>query len=64
MMEQFDPGNRAADITPVFDRLKAFLKDFVPEALAQQDEKRARASAEAAQCPLPDRQAEGPRPRR
>ena len=33
MMEQFDPGNRAADITPVFDRLKTFLKDFIPEAL-------------------------------
>lgn len=41
LMEQYDPGNRAADITPVFDRLKIFLKDFIPAALAHQDEKRA-----------------------
>jgi carboxypeptidase Taq len=33
LMEQFDPGNRAADITPVFDHLKRFLKSFVPQAL-------------------------------
>ena len=39
MMEQYDPGNRAADIAPVFADLKAFLKDFVPEALAHQEEK-------------------------
>jgi carboxypeptidase Taq len=37
LMEQFDPGNRAADIEPVFDELKAFLKDFVPQALAVQE---------------------------
>ena len=37
LMEQFDPGNRAADIEPVFDELKTFLKDFVPEALAVQE---------------------------
>ena len=30
MMEQYDPGNRAADIAPVFAELKTFLKDFVP----------------------------------
>lgn len=41
MMEQFDPGNRAADITPIFDRLKVFLKGFVPEALDRQEQKRA-----------------------
>ncbi|MHA6642917.1 carboxypeptidase M32 [Mesorhizobium sp. A623] len=39
LMEQYDPGNRAADITPVFAELKAFLKDFVPEALAVQEER-------------------------
>jgi carboxypeptidase Taq len=39
MMEQYDPGNRAADIAPVFEQLKAFLKDFVPEALAHQEER-------------------------
>ena len=38
LMEQYDPGNRTADITPVFTDLKAFLKDFVPEALAVQQE--------------------------
>ncbi|MBR2689924.1 MAG: carboxypeptidase M32 [Aquamicrobium sp.] len=38
LMEQYDPGNRAADITPVFAELKTFLKDFVPEALAVQSE--------------------------
>ncbi len=37
LMEQYDPGNRAADIAPVFAELKAFLKDFVPEALAVQE---------------------------
>ena len=41
-MEQYDPGNRAADIAPVFTELKTFLKDFVPEALAVQEERRAR----------------------
>ncbi|TIV83763.1 MAG: carboxypeptidase M32, partial [Mesorhizobium sp.] len=37
LMEQYDPGNRAADITPVFAELKIFLKDFLPHALAVQD---------------------------
>lgn len=36
LMEQYDPGNRAADITPVFAELKAFLKDFAPQALEVQ----------------------------
>lgn len=36
MMEQYDPGNRAADIGPVFAELKSFLKNFVPEALEAQ----------------------------
>jgi carboxypeptidase Taq len=42
LMEQFDPGNRRADVTPVFEVLKAFLKDFVPEAIAHQEEQLAR----------------------
>lgn len=42
LMEQYDPGNRVADITPVFTDLKAFLKDFVPEALAVQQERLAK----------------------
>ncbi|MBZ9659063.1 carboxypeptidase M32 [Mesorhizobium sp. ESP-6-4] len=37
LMEQYDPGNRAADITPVLAELKAFLRDFLPHALAVQD---------------------------
>lgn len=39
LMEQYDPGNRAADIAPVFDQLKSFLRDFMPEALAVQEER-------------------------
>jgi carboxypeptidase Taq len=39
MMEQYDPGNRAAEIAPVFAELKRFLKNFVPEALAHQEQK-------------------------
>lgn len=41
LMEQYDPGNRTATITPVFAELKAFLVDFVPRALAVQDERHA-----------------------
>ena len=36
LMEQFDPGNRTATITPVFAELKTFLVDFLPKALAAQ----------------------------
>jgi len=39
LMEQYDPGNRMADIDPVFADLKAFLKDFVPEALGRQEQR-------------------------
>jgi carboxypeptidase Taq len=42
LMEQYDPGNRAAEITPVFAELKTFLKDFVPQALAVQEERLAK----------------------
>lgn len=45
LMEQYDPGNRAADITPVFDELKTFLKAFVPKALAVQEERLAKRPA-------------------
>jgi carboxypeptidase Taq len=41
-MEQYDPGNRAADITPVFAELKGFLVDFVPKALDAQERRLAR----------------------
>ena len=53
MMEQFDPGNRAADIDPVFARLKVFLKDFIPSAIARQDEKRARRPLKPLNAPFP-----------
>jgi carboxypeptidase Taq len=39
LMEQFDPGNRAADIAPVFAELKAFLRDFIPQALEAQEKR-------------------------
>ncbi|MBN7757857.1 carboxypeptidase M32 [Nitratireductor aquimarinus] len=41
LMEQFDPGNRTAEIAPVFEDLKSFLVDFVPNALEIQRTKRA-----------------------
>jgi carboxypeptidase Taq len=53
MMEQYDPGNRAADIGPVFDRLKGFLKDFVPAAVARQDEKRSKRPLKPLNAPFP-----------
>jgi carboxypeptidase Taq len=36
MIEQYDPGNRVADIEPIFSELKIFLKDFVPRAVDHQ----------------------------
>ena len=53
LMEQFDPGNRTAEITPVFDELKTFLKDFVPEALAHQEEKLAKRPLKPLNAPFP-----------
>ena len=53
MMEQYDPGNRAADIAPVFARLKTFLKDFVPEALARQEAKLAARPLKPLNAPFP-----------
>ncbi len=42
MMEQYDPGSRMSDIDPMFDELKNFLKTFLPQALAAQQERRAK----------------------
>lgn len=53
MMEQYDPGNRAADIDVVFNDLKTFLKDFVPQALARQEEKLAAKPLKALNAPFP-----------
>ena len=36
LMEQFDPGNRVADIDPIFAHLREFLAGFLPEALENQ----------------------------
>ncbi len=36
LMDQYDPGNRTADIDPIFEGLKSFLVDFVPVALDAQ----------------------------
>ena len=41
LMEQFDPGNRVADVAPVLEKLKSFLVDFVPEALDAQAKRHA-----------------------
>lgn len=59
LMEQFDPGNRASDITPVFDALKSFLKDFVPEAIAHQEKAHRDRPLKPLNAPFPiDRQRE------
>lgn len=53
LMEQYDPGNRAADIAPVFTELKTFLKDFIPQAMAHQDEKLAMRPLKPFNAPFP-----------
>jgi len=42
LIEQFDPGSRAGQITPVFTALKTFLKAFIPQALEAQARRQAR----------------------
>jgi carboxypeptidase Taq len=39
LAEQYDPGARVAEIEPVFDELKIFLKDFIPQAVEKQKSK-------------------------
>ena len=39
MIEQYDPGSRTAEITPVFAELKSFLKNFIPRAIEAQQKK-------------------------
>jgi len=53
MMDQYDPGNRAADIAPVFASLKSFLKDFIPRAIEAQAERRARRPLKPYNAPFP-----------
>jgi carboxypeptidase Taq len=53
LMDQYDPGNRVADIDPVFTDLKNFLKDFLPEALDVQEARRARHPRKELNAPYP-----------
>jgi carboxypeptidase Taq len=53
MVEQYDPGSRAADIARVFTDLKAFLKGFIPEAIEAQAQRRARHPRKALNGPFP-----------
>ncbi len=39
MMEQYDPGNRTADINPVFSKLKTSLAELLPQVLAAQEKR-------------------------
>lgn len=53
LMEQYDPGNRMADVDAVFADLKSFLKDFVPEALGVQEARLARRPRKPLSGPYP-----------
>ncbi|RDE10258.1 carboxypeptidase M32 [Pelagibacterium lacus] len=53
LMEQFDPGNRMADVAPVLDKLKAFLVDFVPAAIEAQQRRHAARPLKTVQGPFP-----------
>ena len=53
LMEQFDPGNRVADVAPVLEKLKAFLVDFVPQALDAQQGRYASRPAKSFEGPFP-----------
>ena len=53
LMEQFDPGNRVADVAPVLEKLKAFLVDFVPQALDAQERRYASRPAKSVEGPFP-----------
>jgi carboxypeptidase Taq len=53
MVEQYDPGSRSAEIARVFADLKAFLKDFIPQALDAQEKRRARRPLKPLKGPFP-----------
>lgn len=53
LMDQYDPGNRVDDIDPIFTDLKGFLRDFVPEALAVQEERLANRPRKTLNGPYP-----------
>lgn len=52
LMEQFDPGNRVADVGPVLESLKTFLVDFLPEALDAQERRYAQRPAKTVAGPF------------
>lgn len=53
LMEQYDPGNRMADIDPIFADLKDFLKDFAPAAIGRQEQRLATHPRKALNGPYP-----------
>jgi carboxypeptidase Taq len=53
LMEQYDPGNRTADLDGVFGDLKSFLKGFVPEAIDAQERRPAKRPRKALSGPYP-----------
>ena len=63
LMEQYDPGNRAADITPVFAELKTFLQGLRSRGAGRAGGAAGASAAEAALRQLSDRQAARARPR-
>ncbi len=53
MIDQYDPGNKMADIDPVFAELKTFLKSFVPQALELQKQRLAHRPLRPLNGPFP-----------
>ena len=53
LMDQYDPGNRTAEIDTVFADLKAFLKDFVPHALSVQEQRLSQRPRKPLNAPYP-----------
>lgn len=53
MIEQYDPGSRAAAIAPIFAELKVFLKDFIPEAIEVQERRLSQRPAKPFNAPFP-----------
>jgi carboxypeptidase Taq len=53
LIEQYDPGSRAAAIAPVFAELGAFLETFIPEAIEAQNRKRQAQPLKAFNGPFP-----------
>ncbi len=53
MMEQYDPGNRTADIDPLFSKLKTDLSAFLPEALGAQEQRLAKRPLKPLGGPFP-----------